>query len=168
MSLLDSLKNLRPAERFKAFLIVVLLSSITPLATIYLKTDDCKGISTQYESLVDNHTKLMETNNKIIQDNTSKTEAIRRLDSILVAFSQQKAIVATRVEKIPVKQQTQVVVNDTGMGGTGGVARDRIEVVEDVEPKVVIVKSTTTTDLNKTQKDLVKCALKITNEYKND
>jgi hypothetical protein len=66
MSLLDSLKNLRPAERFKAFLIVVLLSSITPLVTMYLKTDDCKGISTQYESLVDNHTKLMETNNKIL------------------------------------------------------------------------------------------------------
>jgi len=167
MSLLDSLKNLRPAERFKAFLIVVLLSSITPLATIYLKTDDCKGISTQYESLVDNHTKLMETNNKIIQDNTSKTEAIRRLDSILVAFSQQKAIVATRVEQIPVKQQNQVVVNDAGMGGTGEVALAK-SVIEEPEPKVLIVKSTTTTELNKTQKDLVQCALKITNEYKND
>ena len=162
MSLLDSLKNLRPAERFKAFLIVIVLSSITPLATMYLKTDDCKGISTQYESLVDNHTKLMETNNKIIQDNTSKTEAIRRLDSILVAFSKQKAIVSTRIEKIAEQNKIEYIETERD----ASVAMSRIETQP--EPSVVVVKSTTTTDLNKTQKDLVKCALKITNEYKND
>ena len=162
MSLLDSLKNLRPAERFKAFLIVIVLSSITPLATMYLKTDDCKGISTQYESLVDNHTKLMETNNKIIQDNTSKTEAIRRLDSILVAFSQQKAIVSTRIEKIAEQNKIEYIEPERD----ASVAMSRIETQP--ETKVVVVKSTTTTDLNKTQKDLVQCALKITNEYKND
>jgi len=167
MSLLDSLKNLRPAERFKAFLIVVVLSSITPLATMYLKTDDCKGISTQYESLVDNHTKLMETNNKIIQDNTSKTEAIRKLDSILVTLSQQEAVVATKVEQIPVKRQSQVVVNETGCGDNGEVVLAK-SVIEEPEPRILIVKSTTKTDLNKTQKDLVKSALKITKEYKND
>jgi len=163
MSLLDSLKNLRPAERFKAFLIVVLLSSITPLATMYLKTDDCKGISTQYESLVDNHTKLMETNNKIIQDNTSKTEAILKLDSILVAFSQQKAIVNTRIERIAEQNKIQYIEPEAG---DGSVAMSRMETRP--EPKVVVVKSTTVTDLNKKQKDLVQCALKITNEYKND
>jgi len=162
MSLLDSLKNLRPAERFKAFLIVIVLSSITPLATMYLKTDDCKGISTQYESLVDNHTKLMETNNKIIQDNTSKTEAIRRLDSILVAFSKQKAIVSTRIEKIAEQNKIEYIETERD----ASVAMSRIETQP--ETKVVVVKSTTTTDLNKTQKDLVKCALKITEEYKND
>jgi recombinational DNA repair ATPase RecF len=162
MSLLDSLKNLRPAERFKAFLIVIVLSSITPLATMYLKTDDCKGISTQYESLVDNHTKLMETNNKIIQDNTSKTEAIRRLDSILVAFSKQKAVVSTRIEKIAEQNKIEYIETERD----ASVAMSRIETQP--EPSVVVVKSTTTTDLNKTQKDLVKCALKITNEYKND
>jgi len=162
MSLLDSLKNLRPAERFKAFLIVIVLSSITPLATMYLKTDDCKGISTQYESLVDNHTKLMETNNKIIQDNTSKTEAIRRLDSILVAFSKQKAIVSTRIEKIAEQNKIEYIETERD----ASVAMSRIETQP--ETKVVVVKSTTTTDLNKTQKDLVQCALKITNEYKND
>jgi hypothetical protein len=163
MSLLDSLKNLRPAERFKAFLIVVVLSSITPLATMYLKTDDCKGISTQYESLVDNHTKLMETNNKIIQDNTSKTEAIRRLDSILVAFSQQKAIVSTRIERIAENNKIEYIEREPS---DSSVAMSRMETQP--EPKVVVVKSTTMTDLNKTQKDLVQCALKITNEYKND
>lgn len=163
MSLLDSLKNLRPAERFKAFLIVVVLSSITPLATIYLKTDDCKGISTQYESLVDNHTKLMETNNKIIQDNTSKTEAIRRLDSILVAFSQQKAVVSTRIERIAERNKIEYIEPEAG---DSSVAMSRMETQP--EPKVVVVKSTTVTDLNKNQKDLVQCALKITNEYKND
>lgn len=163
MSLLDSLKNLRPAERFKAFLIVIVLSSITPLATMYLKTDDCKGISTQYESLVDNHTKLMETNNKIIQDGISKTEAIRRLDSILVAFSQQKAIVSTRIEKIAENNKIKYIEPEVG---DGSVAMSRMETQP--EPKVVVIKSTTVTDLNKKQKDLVQCALKITNEYKND
>ena len=163
MSLLDSLKNLRPAERFKAFLIVVVLSSITPLATMYLKTDDCKGISTQYESLVDNHTKLMETNNKIIQDNTSKTEAIRRLDSILVAFSQQKAVVSTRIERIAEQNKIEYIEPEAG---DSPVAMSRMETQP--EPKVVVVKSTTVTDLNKNQKDLVQCALKITNEYKDD
>ena len=163
MSLLDSLKNLRPAERFKAFLIVVVLSSITPLATMYLKTDDCKGISTQYESLVDNHTKLMETNNKIIQDNTSKTEAIRRLDSILVAFSQQKAVVSTRIERIAENNKIEYIEREPG---DSSVAMSRMETQP--EPKVVVVKSTTVTDLNKNQKDLVQCALKITNEYKDD
>jgi len=162
MSLLDSLKNLRPAERFKAFLIVIVLSSITPLATMYLKTDDCKGISTQYESLVDNHTKLMETNNKIIQDGISKTEAIRRLDSILVAFSKQKAVVSTRIEKIAEQNKIEYIETERD----ASVAMSRIETQP--ETKVVVVKSTTTTDLNKTQKDLVQCALKITNEYKND
>lgn len=163
MSLLDSLKNLRPAERFKAFLIVVVLSSITPLATMYLKTDDCKGISTQYESLVDNHTKLMETNNKIIQDNTSKTEAIRRLDSILVAFSQQKAIVNTRIERIAEPNKIEYIETESS---DSAVVMSRMETR--AEPKVVVVKSTTVTDLNENQKDLVQCALKITNEYKND
>ena len=162
MSLLDSLKNLRPAERFKAFLIVIVLSSITPLATMYLKTDDCKGISTQYESLVDNHTKLMETNNKIIQDGISKTEAIRRLDSILVAFSKQKAVVSTHIERIAEQNKIEYIEPERD----SSVAMSRIETQP--ETKVVVVKSTTTTDLNKTQKDLVKCALKITKEYKND
>jgi mannose-6-phosphate isomerase class I len=163
MSLLESIKILRPAERFKALLIITVLSVGSSILTSYLKTDDCKGISTQYESLVGNHTKLMETNNKIIEDNNSKTEAIRRLDSILVAFSQQKAIVSTRIEEIPTHRQ-EVVVNQTMRDS--GVARSMPVPIVEENPKVVVVK--TVTDLNKNQKDLVQCALKITNEYKND
>ena len=105
---------------------------------------------------------MKETNNKIIQDGISKTEAIRRLDSILVAFSKQKAIVSTRIEKIAEQNKIEYIETERD----ASVAMSRIETQP--ETKVVVVKSTTTTDLNKTQKDLVQCALKITEEYKND
>jgi hypothetical protein len=163
MSLVETIKILKPAERFKAFLLIAILPIVTSLMTSYLNTDDCKGISTQYESVVNNHTNLMEVNNKIINDNNSKTEAIRRLDSILVAFSQQKAVVNTRIERIAEHKKIEYIEPEAG---DGSVAMSRMEVRP--EPTVVVVKSTTVTDLNKKQKDLVQCALKITNEYKDN
>lgn len=165
MSILDSIKLLKPAERFKALLILAALSVGSSVTTAYLKTDDCRGISTQYENLVDNHTRLMQANNKIIEDNNAKTEAIRKLDSILVAFSQQKAMVTTRIDQIPIHQQALVTVNETARDS--GIARS-MPVVTAIEetPKIMVVK--TTTDLNKAQKDLVRSALKITKQYKNN
>ena len=68
----EAIKNLKPAHRFQAFLVIVILSTLSSIATSYLATDDCSGLANQYNTLIKNYTETMSLNNQLVQDNNQK------------------------------------------------------------------------------------------------
>ena len=75
--MLDIIKSLSPKQRLTAFTFTTVISAIVSISTIYLKTDDCAGISDQYTKLVENQTKLMVVNNDLLtQYNQARTDLI--------------------------------------------------------------------------------------------
>lgn len=65
----EAIKNIKPAHRFQAFLVVVILSTLSSIATSYLATDDCSGLANQYNTLIKNYTETMSLNNQLVKDN---------------------------------------------------------------------------------------------------
>jgi hypothetical protein len=68
----EAIKNLKPAHRLQAFLFVVILSTVTSIATAYMSTDDCSGLAGQYNVLIKNYTETMSLNNQLVADNNQK------------------------------------------------------------------------------------------------
>ena len=93
--MLEIIKNLKPAQRLQAFLFVTIVTSLTSLLTVYLKTDDCKGIGDQYQQLVGNYTELMRINNQIIQLNNSKDRDLLVLGTIMQSLDSTKPVSKT-------------------------------------------------------------------------
>jgi len=86
--MLESIKNLKPEDKFKAFIIVVLLSTISSITTVYLSTDDCSGLANQYNTLIKNYTETLSINNQLVSDNNQKQKDFmiikKMLDSLYV------------------------------------------------------------------------------------
>ena len=86
--------------------------------TIYLKTDDCKGISDQYEGLVKNHTELMQVNNSLLKQYTTSINDIITLKNYLKKIDSLSYIEYTNTEKTityqpdPRLNEMMVVNND--------------------------------------------------------
>lgn len=93
--MLEVIKNLKPGQRLQAFLFVTIVTSLTSLLTVYLKTDDCKGIGDQYQQLVGNYTELMRINNQIIQLNNSKDRDLLALGTIMQSLDTTKSVTKT-------------------------------------------------------------------------
>lgn len=93
--MLEVIKNLKPGQRLQAFLFVTIVTSLTSLLTVYLKTDDCKGIGDQYQQLVGNYTELMRINNQIIQLNNSKDRDLLALGTIMQSLDTTKPFTKT-------------------------------------------------------------------------
>lgn len=75
--MLDIIKSLSPKQRLTAFIFTTVISAIVSITTIYLKTDDCIGISNQYTELVKNQTELMAVNNDLLsQYSQARTDLI--------------------------------------------------------------------------------------------
>ena len=68
----EAIKNLKPAHRFQALLVIVILSTLSSIATAYMSTDDCSGLANQYNTLIKNYTETMSLNNQLVQDNNQK------------------------------------------------------------------------------------------------
>ena len=68
----EAIKNLKPAHRFQAFLVVVILSTLTSITTAYMSTDDCSGMANQYNTLIKNYTETLSLNNQLVVDNNQK------------------------------------------------------------------------------------------------
>jgi hypothetical protein len=68
----DAIKNLTPAHRFQAFLVVVVLSTLSSIVTSYMSTDDCSGLANQYNGLIKSYTETMSFNNQLVEDNNQK------------------------------------------------------------------------------------------------
>ncbi len=160
----EVIKNLKPIERFYAFLIAALLSSSTAILTVYLNTDDCSGISNQYEVLVTNHTKLMTINNILIDENNKKQEDIIKIQQLLETITQSKPIVETSTT---VKSEPSPLTNIAAYTITP--STDSLPQVMDMvilPPKTkVIEKKTVIRDVPKNQKSIINSILKITRIY---
>ena len=68
----EAIKNLKPAHRFQALLVIVILSTLSSIATAYMSTDDCSGLANQYNTLIKNYTETMSLNNQLVEDNNQK------------------------------------------------------------------------------------------------
>jgi hypothetical protein len=79
----EAIKNLKPAHRLQAFLFVVILSTVTSIATAYMSTDDCSGLAGQYNVLIKNYTETMSLNNQLVADNNQKQKDFMLIKKML-------------------------------------------------------------------------------------
>lgn len=156
MNLTEAIKTLRPAERFKALLFIGLLSAITSITTSWLKQSDCKGISDQYQELVQNQTKIMKTNNEILADNTAKTEDIMRLHRIIEKISEEQPT----QQMVAANDKPRHIVKEIHNGD--GVMSS----APPPPPSEPIVRVIKVTGISQKQKSLLDSAMEITKKYK--
>ena len=79
----DAIKNLKPAHRLQAFLVVVILSTLSSVATAYMSTDDCSGLANQYNVLIKNYTETLSLNNQLVSDNNQKQKDFMLIKKML-------------------------------------------------------------------------------------
>jgi hypothetical protein len=180
----EAIKNLEPLHRFYAFVLLAILTTGSAAVTSYLSTDDCKGISDQYEILVVNHTNLMKINNELISDNNQKQTDLINIGKTLDTISLNcKRVITKSTSVVNANPNYKVVtlvnpsVNGSDTDGDG---------VNDNEDKCPTVKGairsdgcpeaiaeevlTTTTVIKETpieNKKAVNYMLRIVNKYKN-
>ena len=106
MKIEEAIKQLKPAERFKALILLALIASMTSLATVWMKGSDCKSIETKYQEILSSNAQIMQTNNDLLKDNDEKTHAIMHLDSLLVEMHNIKAM-SRRVQAIQLDSNRQ-------------------------------------------------------------
>ena len=164
--MLEVIKNLKPGQRLQAFLFVTIVTSLTSLLTVYLKTDDCKGIGDQYQTLVGNYTELMKINNQIIESNNKKDRDLITLGDIISGMDEIKPIVKTDTKTSQkVSYNTNDAITKIGDGDNGNppVAMSRPEsqtITKTVEKTTVI------NEVSNTQKHLIDSAMNILQKYK--
>lgn len=96
----EAIKNLKPAHRLQAFLFVVILSTVTSIATAYMSTDDCSGLAGQYNVLIKNYTETMSLNNQLVADNNQKQKDFMVIKKMLDSLNNIKPEV---IRKITIK-----------------------------------------------------------------
>lgn len=77
--MISVIKSLNPKQRLFALIFTTIISAVVSLSTVYLKTDDCKGLSDQYTALVKNQTDLMGINNTLL---SQYNQARRDLETV--------------------------------------------------------------------------------------
>lgn len=97
----EAIKNLSPAHRFQAFLVVVILSTLSSIGTVYLSTDDCSGLANQYNTLIKNYTETLTINNQLVSDNNQKQKDFMIIKKMLDSLNGFKPEV---VKKTSVKE----------------------------------------------------------------
>lgn len=164
--MLEVIKNLKPGQRLLAFLFVTILTSLTSLLTVYLKTDDCKGIGDQYQTLVGNYTELMRINNEIIESNNKKDRDLITLGDIISGMNEIKPIVKTDTktsQKVSYNTNDAIAKIGNGDGGNPPVVMSRPETQTITK---TIEKTTVINEIPNKQKYLIDSALNILKEYK--
>ena len=176
MKLIESIKLLKPAERFKALIFIGILSAATTLMTVYLRGNPCDKITAQYSQQLDNYARLAETNNYLMSSDNAKQQTIIRLHALLAQLDSagkitesQWVAVTTPVETRVVNQVRYVEVEKRN---------DGVLVSQDIRPAppaphVDTIKSTVTTrkqvtvvkDLSALQRSLLDSAMLLTNKY---
>lgn len=174
MKLVESIKLLKPAERFKALIFIGILSAATTLMTVYLRGNPCDKITAQYSQQLDNYARLAETNNYLMASDNAKQQAIIRLHALLAQLDSagkltetQWVAVTTPIETRTVNQVRYVEV-ETRHDGVA-MSRDiRPEPprVDTVKQNVTIRKQVTVVkDLSRLQRSLLDSAMTLTNTY---
>lgn len=163
--MLEVIKNLKPGQRLQAFLFVTIVTSLTSLITVYLKTDDCKGIGDQYQTLVGNYTELMKINNQIIESNNKKDRDLIALGDIISGMNEIKPIVKTDTKT---SQKVSYNTNDaiTITGGDDGNPPLAMSRPESQTITKTVEKTTVINEVPNTQKHLIDSAMHILEKYK--
>jgi hypothetical protein len=161
----EAIKNLSPAHRFQAFLVVVILSTLTSIATAYMSTDDCSGLAGQYNVLIKNYTETLSLNNQLVSDNNQKQKDFmlikKMLDSLdgLEPEIVKTTTMSSKTEPKVIKQHHSIVTNDTIV-----VAAYRPEVVETHKTKTINTE-TTITKMSDKHKKLLGSVYNVINKH---
>ena len=99
----EAIKNLKPAHRFQAFLVVVILSTLSSVTTAYLSTDDCSGLANQYNVLIKNYTETLSLNNQLVSDNNQKQKDFMLIKKMLDSLNMVEPEI---VKKTTIKNKT--------------------------------------------------------------
>ena len=154
----EAIKNLNPAHRFQAFLVVVILSTLSSVVTSYMTTDDCSGLANQYNVLVKNYTETMSLNNQLVVDNNQKQKDFMMIKKMLDSL----ANIGPEISKKTIVKNNkvnQIVYNDQG-SGSSGVSLDTMVVsspleIRQIDDNKIITTETTVTKISDKQKDIL-------------
>lgn len=142
------------------FLVVILLTTISSVLTIYLKTDDCSGLSTQYKTLIENHTDLMIINNELVKDNNQKQKDFLEIKKLLESIDNTKT---TKVSKSSFKNEIKPIIAYDDANESDSVM---VSAMISYEPKEVIIeKETTITKVPDEQKQILSSVLDIIKKH---
>jgi hypothetical protein len=155
----EAIKNLSPSHRFQAFLVVVILSTLSSIGTVYLSTDDCSGLSNQYKTLVDNYTHTLEINNKLIKENNEKKEDLiyvsKLIDSLLRIEVKTK-----KISKVTNDNQPRLLMKSPSID-TLLYSAPRI-----VSPDIITIENTVIKNqLNEKQESIIHKVKNLTSKY---
>ena len=151
----EAIKNLKPAHRFQAFLVVVILSTLSSIGTVYLSTDDCSGMASQYNTLIKNYTETLSLNNQLVSDNNQKQKDFMLIKKMLDSLANIGPEIS---KKTTVKNNkvNKIVYNDHG----SGVSLDTMAVsspleVRQIDDNKIITTETTVTKISDKQKNIL-------------
>jgi hypothetical protein len=154
----DAIKNLNPAHRLQAFLVVVILSTLSSIGTVYLSTDDCSGMASQYNTLIKNYTETLSLNNQLVSDNNQKQKDFMLIKKMLDSLANIGPEIS---KKTTVKNNkvNQIVYNDQG-SGSNGVSLDTMVVsspleVRQIDDNKIITTETTVIKISDKQKNIL-------------
>lgn len=176
MKLIESIKLLKPAERFKALIFIGILSAATTLMTVYLRGNPCDKITSQYSQQLDNYAKLAETNNYLMASDNAKQQAIIRLHALLAKLDSAGKLTETQWVAVTTPVETRVVnqvryvYTDSHSDSVQVAAAIRpappVEVEHD-QPRTKTTRKQVTVvkDLSALQRSLLDSAMNLTNKY---
>jgi len=175
MKLIESIRLLKPAERFKALIFIGILSAATTLMTVYLRGNPCDKITAQYSQQLDNYARLAETNNYLMTSDNAKQQAIIRLHALLAQLDSagkitesQWVAVTTPIETRVVNQVRYVYTDTHGDSiQVAAAVRPAPAVTASTQPRTVTTRKqvTVTKDLSALQRSLLDSAMNLTNKY---
>lgn len=158
----EAIKNLKPAHRFQAFLVVVILSTLSSVATAYMSTDDCSGLANQYNVLIKNYTETLSLNNQLVADNNQKQRDFMVIKKMLDSLDTVQPEV-TKKTTVNHRHDNQVAYEPRQVGGSRPIMSDSVMVSAEVRyPETrethdskVIKTETTVTKLGDKQKNIL-------------
>ena len=175
MKLVESIRLLKPAERFKALIFIGILSAATTLMTVYLRGNPCDKITAQYSQQLDNYARLAETNNYLMTSDNAKQQAIIRLHALLAQLDSAGKLTETQWVAVTTPVETRTV---TQIRYVEVDRNDSIQVSQDIRPVAAVARPdivnrtvttrhsvTVTRDLSGLQRSLLDSAMNIVNKY---
>jgi hypothetical protein len=158
----DAIKNLTPAHRFQAFLVVVVLSTLSSMVTSYMSTDDCSGLANQYNGLIKSYTETMSFNNQLVEDNNQKQKDFMVIKKMLDSLNSFEPEIVKRTT-IKNRKDNPVAYEDRASGGGRPYTNDSVVVLaKDRQPEIItvhdskIIKTeTTVTKIGNKQKNVL-------------
>jgi len=187
MKLVEAIKTLKPGERLKALVFLVLVSSFTGLATVWLKGNPCKDIGDQYTQMLKNYSEIARSNNTLMKESHQRLEVIMTLRGILEKMDSSKSDVVMKDVILEAKatpnshssirknlDKLNTVIKDPESSDSLGVGSQLMDTIAlpivpiESDPKVVkvrIKKQIKSIKLSREQEILLDSALKITTKF---